>query len=73
MVSASGSETSACSSTPTSAIIYDAYTFIIKKYLYNKKKKNLHFTDLIQCLSKCFSVLYSCAVSIFKLFKISFR
>ena len=35
MVSASGSETSVWSSTPTSAIIYDAYTSIIKA-----KKKN---------------------------------
>ena len=33
VVSASGSETSVSSSTPTSAIIYDAYTFIIKKRL----------------------------------------
>ena len=31
VVSASGSETSVSSSTPTSAIIYDAYTSIIKK------------------------------------------
>ena len=31
MVSASGSETSVSTSTPTSAIIYDAYTSIIKK------------------------------------------
>ena len=31
MVSASGSETSVSSSTPTSAIIYDAYTYIKKK------------------------------------------
>ena len=31
MVSASGSETSVSSSTPTSAIIYDAYTYMIKK------------------------------------------
>ena len=31
VVSASGSETSVWSSTPASAIIYDAYTFIIKK------------------------------------------
>ena len=37
MVSASGSETSVSSATPTSAIIYDAYTSIIKK----KKKKYL--------------------------------
>ena len=35
MVSASGSETSALRSTPTSAIIYEAYTSIKKK---NKKK-----------------------------------
>ena len=38
MVSASGSETSVSSSTPASAIIYDAYTSIIKK---RKKKKKL--------------------------------
>ena len=37
VVSASASETSVSNSTPTSAIIYDAYTSIIKKKL--KKKK----------------------------------
>ena len=37
VVSASGSETSVTSSTPTSAIIYDAYTSIIKN-------KNFFFT-----------------------------
>ena len=31
VVSASGSETSVSSSTPASAIIYDAYTSIVKK------------------------------------------
>ena len=40
VVSASGSETSVLSSTPTSAIIYDAYTSIINKKL---KKKTLYF------------------------------
>ena len=39
VVSASGSETSVWSSTPTSAIIYDAYSSIIKK----KKKKKKDF------------------------------
>ena len=42
MVSASGSETSVSSSMPTSAIIYDAYTSIIKI-----KKKNVGKTYLI--------------------------
>ena len=37
MVSASGSETSVSSSMPTSAIIYDAYTSIIKKKTEKKK------------------------------------
>ena len=37
VVSASGSETSVSSSTPASAIIYDAYTSIIKK---KKKEEN---------------------------------
>ena len=39
VVSASGSETSVASSTPASAIIYDAYTSIIKKHTHKKKKK----------------------------------
>ena len=39
VVSASGSETSVSSSMPTSAIIYDAYTSIIKKKKKKKKKK----------------------------------
>ena len=38
MVWASGSETSISSSTPTSAIIYDAYTSIIKKLKIKKIK-----------------------------------
>ena len=36
VVSASGSETSVSSSMPTSAIIYDAYTSIIKKKKFKK-------------------------------------
>ena len=39
VVSASGSETSVSSSMPTSAIIYDAYTSIIKIKKKFKKKK----------------------------------
>ena len=39
VVSASGSETSVSSSMPTSAIVYDAYTSIIKKKNKKKKKK----------------------------------
>ena len=45
VVSASDSETSVSSSMPTSVIIYDAYTSIIKKI--NKKKKKT-----IEILSK---------------------
>ena len=39
VVYASGSKTSVSSSTPTSAVIYDAYTSLIKKIKKKKKKK----------------------------------
>ena len=42
MVSASGSETSVSNSTPTSAIIYDAYTSITKKNKTLNKKLNVN-------------------------------
>ena len=44
VISASGSETSVSSSTPASAITYDAYTSIInnKLKIIKKKKKKLH-------------------------------
>ena len=38
VVRVSGSETSVSSSTPASAIIYDAYTSIIKRRIKNKKR-----------------------------------
>ena len=42
VVSASGSETSVSSSTPAIAIIYDAYTSVIKKQNKKKIKKKLN-------------------------------
>ena len=50
VVSASGSETSVSSSTYTSAIIYDAYTSVIKKYNIQKKKKK---NNLLSIKNKC--------------------
>ena len=51
LVSASGSETSVSSSTPASAIIYDAYTSIIKK---NNNNNNKWKIPVILFLFFCF-------------------
>ena len=48
VVSASGSETSVSSSTPASAIIYDAYTSIIKK-------KKLTLSSSLECTPRVHS------------------
>ena len=48
VVSASGSETSVSSSTPAIAIIYDAYTSVIKKKNKKKKMKSVGFLTLNQ-------------------------
>ena len=59
VVSASDLETSVSSSTPTSAIIYDAYNSIIKKKL-KKKKKVLIVAccDQVQILTHCLVYLF---------------
>ena len=49
VVSASGSETSVSSSTPTSAIIYDGYTSIIKK-IETKILNIFHFSSNSICI-----------------------
>ena len=66
MVSTSGSETSVSSSTPASAIIYDAYTSIIK-HKKKKKKNTIAFltTENIICIlsniiKKIFCLNYFC-------------
>ena len=48
VVSVSGSETSVSSSTPASAIIYDAYTSIINKKKKKKKKKSRMALGLVE-------------------------
>ena len=55
VVSASGSETSVSSSTPTSAIIYDAYTSILKKNL--KSQVIVKIVIKLRCrILECYSL-----------------